>query len=212
MKLRFLGLVLLLVGAKALAQQDRQQPRTAPASAQPRAAQQAPAQQAQRPNLGPRQPQGRPSLERLLGGPSGRWWVRPELVQQLRLTADQQKKMDDIFQQSRLKLIDLNAAVEKEDLIMEPLVSAAQPDEAKIVAQIERIGQARAELQKATARMLLGIRLVLTQDQWTKLKAETANDPAPRNASLRRNPTQRPPAPSGRGQAEPPRNPRSSGG
>jgi|WetSurMetagenome_2_1015567.scaffolds.fasta_scaffold608171_1 periplasmic protein CpxP/Spy len=212
MKLRILGLALVLVGATALAQQDQRRPRTAPASEQPQAALQAPAQQAQRPGPGPQQPQGRPSLERSLGGPSGRWWARPELVQQLGLTADQQKKMDDIFQQSRLKLIDLNAAVQKEDLIMEPLVSAAQPDEAKIVAQIERVGQARTELQKATARMLLGIRLVLTQDQWTKLKVETANNPAPRNAAPRRNPAPRPSDPPSRGQAGPPQNSGPNGG
>jgi Spy/CpxP family protein refolding chaperone len=99
-------------------------------------------------------------------------------VQRLGLTSDQQKKMDDVFQQSRLKLIDLNAAVQKEELIMEPLVGAEQPDEAKIVAQIDKVAQARAELEKANARMLLGIRRVLTQDQWNKLKAATGGGPA----------------------------------
>ncbi len=85
--------------------------------------------------------------------------------------------MDDIFQQSRLRLIDLNAAVQKEEAILEPLVSADQPDEARIVAQIDKVAQARAELEKANARMLLGIRRVLTPEQWEKLKAEPANPP-----------------------------------
>jgi hypothetical protein len=35
------------------------------------------------------------------------------------------------------------------------------------------VAQARAELEKANARMLLGIRRVLTPDQWKKLQAET---------------------------------------
>ena len=121
----------------------------------------------------PRQQQ--PSLEQALGGPPGKWWERPEWVQLLVLSADQQKKMDDVFQQSRLKLIDLNATVEKEQVTMEPLVGAEPPDEAKIVAQIDKVAQARAELEKANARMLLGIRRVLTQDQWNKLKAEIRN-------------------------------------
>ena len=93
------------------------------------------------------------------------------MAQQLGLTADQTKKMDDVFQQARLKLIDLNAVVQKEEVIMEPLVAAEQPDEAKIVAQIDKVAQARAELEKANARMLLGIRRVLTAEQWEKLKA-----------------------------------------
>jgi Spy/CpxP family protein refolding chaperone len=113
-----------------------------------------------------------PPLERALGGPEGRWWARPEAAQRLGLTADQTKKMDEVFQQFRLKLIDLNAAVQKEEAIMEPLVSADQPDEAKIIAQIDKVAQARAELEKANARMLLGIRRLLTPEQWNKLKSE----------------------------------------
>ncbi len=106
------------------------------------------------------------------GGPPGRWWNNPDMVQKLSLTADQQKKMDDIFQQSRLRLVDLNASLQKEELTLEPLLAADQPDEPKILAQIDRVAQARAELEKANARMLLGIRRVLNQDQWKKLQSE----------------------------------------
>jgi len=112
-------------------------------------------------------------MERALGGMPGRWWDRPDVVQRLVLTSEQQKKLDEVFQQARLKLIDLNAVVAKEELIMEPLVAAEQPDETKIVAQIDKIAQARAELEKANVRMLLGIRRVLTQEQWNNLKAAT---------------------------------------
>ncbi len=41
-----------------------------------------------------------------------------------------------------------------------------------MLAQIDRIAQARAELDKAHARMLLGFRAVLTLEQWKKLEAE----------------------------------------
>ncbi len=118
-------------------------------------------------------------MERALGGPGGRWWTRPEMAQRLGLTPDQTKKMDDVFQQHRLKLIDLNAAVQKEEAIMEPLLSAEQPDEARIVAQIDKVALARAELEKANARMLLGIRRLLTQDQWNKLKTAPVPMPQP---------------------------------
>jgi Spy/CpxP family protein refolding chaperone len=134
--------------------------------------------QSARPALAPQPGQPAiPPLERALGVPGGRWWTRPEMAQRLGLTADQTKKMDDVFQQHRLKLIDLNAAVQKEEVIMEPLISAEQPDEAKIIAQIDKVAQARADLEKANARMLLGIRRLLTQEQWNKLKAEPAVTP-----------------------------------
>jgi Spy/CpxP family protein refolding chaperone len=80
--------------------------------------------------------------------------------------------MEAVFQQSRPALMDLSTAVQKEEANLEPLLSADQPDETKILAQIDRIAQARAQLEKANARMLLGMRRVLTQDQWKKLQAE----------------------------------------
>jgi Spy/CpxP family protein refolding chaperone len=105
-------------------------------------------------------------------GPPGMWWKNPDLTQKLNITPDQQKRMDDIFQQSRLQLIDLKANVEKQEVLLEPMLDANPPDTNKILAQIDKTAQARAELEKANARMLLGIRTVLTPDQWTKLQAE----------------------------------------
>jgi Spy/CpxP family protein refolding chaperone len=119
---------------------------------------------------GPMTPR-RPPMERAFRmGPHGRWWNNPEIAQKVGLSADQQKKMDDIFQQSRLKLIDEHAAVEKEEAILEPLLSADQPDESRILAQIDKVAQSRAELEKANARMLLGLRGVLTTAQWKTLQ------------------------------------------
>jgi Spy/CpxP family protein refolding chaperone len=105
-------------------------------------------------------------------GPPGRWWMDPALVQKLSLTPDQQKRIDDLFQQSRLKLIDLSAALQKQEAILDPLLEADKPDESQVLAQIDRVAQARAELEKANARMLLGFRVVLTLDQWKKLQTE----------------------------------------
>jgi len=126
-------------------------------------------------------------------GPEGRWWGNPELAQKLGITADQQKKMDDILQQHRLSLVDLRATLAKQELTLEPLVSADQPDEGRILGQIDKVAQARAELEKANARMLLDIRRVLTPEQWQKLKAEAATRPA-----ARRGPPAGPAPPPGR--------------
>ncbi len=81
-------------------------------------------------------------------GPPGRWWDDPDFVKRLGLSSDQQKKMDEIFNTNRLKLIDQFAALQKEEAIMEPLVAADPPDEGKLLAQIDRVAQARAELEK----------------------------------------------------------------
>ncbi|SFS08915.1 protein refolding chaperone Spy/CpxP family [Granulicella pectinivorans] len=101
--------------------------------------------------------------------PPGMWWKNPELATRIGLTADQTKKMDDIFLQARIKLIHMKASLEEEELLLEPLINANPPDSAKALAQIGRIADTRADLEKANAGMLLSIRAVLTPDQWTKL-------------------------------------------
>jgi Spy/CpxP family protein refolding chaperone len=101
--------------------------------------------------------------------PEGMWWKNPRVVERLTLTPDQVKRMDGIFQQSRLQLIDLHADVEKQEVMLEPLLSANPLDSAKTMAQIDKVADARANLEKANAKMLLGIRGVLTPEQWTKL-------------------------------------------
>jgi periplasmic protein CpxP/Spy len=110
-------------------------------------------------------------------GPRGRWWNNPEFAQKLGLTADQQKKMEAVFEQSRPSLSDLSDKVRTQEMAMRPLLSVDQPDEGQILAQIDHVAQARAELEKANARMLLGLRRVLTPDQWKTLQASEPKGP-----------------------------------
>jgi Spy/CpxP family protein refolding chaperone len=101
--------------------------------------------------------------------PPGMWWKNPEIVTKLSLTADQQTKMDDIFRQNRLQLVDVKASLEKEQINLEPLLNANPVDTNKALTEISKIADLRAGLEKANAKMLLGLRAVLTADQWTKL-------------------------------------------
>ncbi len=108
------------------------------------------------------------------GGPGemGRfaWWKNPEVAQKIGLSADQQKRIDDLFLQSRIQLVHLHASLEEEQLKLDPLLSANPVDQAKAGAQIDKIADTRASLEKANAKMLLSIRGVLSADQWTKLQ------------------------------------------
>jgi Spy/CpxP family protein refolding chaperone len=105
-------------------------------------------------------------------GPEGTWWRNTELAKKLNLSDQQVQQMEQIYQQNRLKLIDQVAAVQKAEVTLEPMLAADKPDENQVLAQIDKIAQARAELEKSHARMLLGIRQVLTADQWKQLKTE----------------------------------------
>jgi periplasmic protein CpxP/Spy len=116
-------------------------------------------------------------MERAMGphGDHGRWWNDQRSIDKYKLTDPQRKAMDEIYQQHRMTLVDLHATLEKAELAMEPLMHEDQPDEGKILQQIDRVAQARAELEKANARMLLGLRKELTPEQWKQLQADRAS-------------------------------------
>ena len=78
--------------------------------------------------------------------------------------------MDDIFQKHREKLVDLRGNLEKAEIEMEPLVKADQPNESAVMSQIDKVAQARAELEKANARFLFALRAKLTPDQWKQVQ------------------------------------------
>jgi Spy/CpxP family protein refolding chaperone len=78
--------------------------------------------------------------------------------------------MDQIFQEHREKLVDLRGNVEKAEIEMEPLVRADQPNESAVLAQIDKVAQARAELEKANARFLFALRSKLTPEQWKQVQ------------------------------------------
>jgi periplasmic protein CpxP/Spy len=114
----------------------------------------------------------RPPMERAMRWHNefGRWWNNPKMVEKLKLTDDQRKSMDSILQNHREKLIDLRANLEKAEVAMEPLVKADQPNESAVMSQIDKVAQARAELEKANARFLFALRAKLTPEQWKQVQ------------------------------------------
>lgn len=120
-------------------------------------------------NLSKTLPVNRVAVRPLSSTSSDMWWRSEATARALNVTTAQEQRLEDVFQQYRLRLIDLNAGLEKEELVLEPLVAGDSFDESKVTAQIDRIAQARAELEKARGRMLLAIRKVLEPEQWRKL-------------------------------------------
>jgi periplasmic protein CpxP/Spy len=114
----------------------------------------------------------RPPMERAFRfhGIQGKWWDNPRVAADLKITPDQQKAMDSILYDHREKLIHMQADLQEAELGMEPLMNADEPNQAAIEAQIDKVVQSRAALEKANAEFLLAIRMKLTPDQWKQIK------------------------------------------
>jgi Spy/CpxP family protein refolding chaperone len=103
--------------------------------------------------------------------PPGRWWKNAEVAKSIGLNDGQVQKIEQVFLDSRMKLVDAHASLEKEEIKLEPLLEADNPDESAVLSAIDRITAARASVEKANAQMAFAIRRVLTPEQWKKLRS-----------------------------------------
>ena len=92
------------------------------------------------------------------------------MVRSLKLSPDQQTRMDSIFEQNRGTLLSRYEAVQQAEAQMEELSKSPAPDEAALFAQIDRVAQTRAELEKANTHLLLQLRSEMDADQIKKLE------------------------------------------
>lgn len=102
-------------------------------------------------------------------GPSGRWWDNKDFARTLAIDSAQQRRMDDVFSGNRGTLLKLYKNLQHEESQLAKTVRAKELDETQIFAGIDRVTQARGELEKANAHMLLQLRKELTPDQTAKL-------------------------------------------
>ncbi|HVP43931.1 MAG TPA: periplasmic heavy metal sensor [Terriglobales bacterium] len=103
--------------------------------------------------------------------PLGKWWKNSDVVKELQLSDAQIKQIEQTFIDYRLKLIDLRAEVERQELRLQPLIEADRPDEQQVGAQVDAVLAARAKLEKTNTMMMLAIRRALSVEQWKKLQA-----------------------------------------
>ena len=104
-------------------------------------------------------------------GEMGKWWREPEISKKLQLSDGQIAQLDQIFYDHRVKLIDHGAEMEKQDLKLQSLLDADQPDEGQIGSQVDLVLAARGKLEREYTFMNLDLRKVLSLDQWRQLKS-----------------------------------------
>jgi len=104
--------------------------------------------------------------------PPGKWWRRPEIVQSLNLSNDQQDKLDEIFRAAASELIDLRAEVEKANIALRGELDRPQLDRVAIHRIATHLSDARAKLFDRELMMLVDMRGVLNDQQWNRMRNE----------------------------------------
>ena len=102
--------------------------------------------------------------------PPGKWWRRPELIQQLQLTADQQERLDEVFRGAANELIDTKADVEKLHVAIRGELDRPQLRKGELQRLAGQLSAARGRLFERELMMLVDMRGVLTEQQWTRIR------------------------------------------
>ena len=98
-------------------------------------------------------------------GPPGRFWDDKDFAKTLGLRKDQQKRMDAIFDANRASLVENYKSLQGEEKRLEKLTKERPLVESHIFAGIDAVVQARGDLEKANAHMLLQIRREMDPEQ-----------------------------------------------
>src|SRR5206468_3646112 len=84
------------------------------------------------------------------------------------------KKVEATFDQNRQAIVQNTADLAKEEAALARMLEADPLEPAKAVtAQIDRVIQARGELERTNSKMTLEMRQSLTRAQWVQLQMET---------------------------------------
>lgn len=121
--------------------------------------------------------------------PPGKWWRRPEIVSSLSLSGDQQEKLENVWRASSSDLIDMRAEVEKQNIGLRAELDRPQLDRRAVQAAASRLNAARARLFERELMMLVDMRGVLTDAQWTRMRAfldRAGNDRMQMRPNMRR--------------------------
>lgn len=102
--------------------------------------------------------------------PPGRWWKRPEIVQALALTDEQQSRLEAAYRANADELIDLKGTVDKATIALRTELDQPQLDRQKIRAIATRLSEARGRLFERELMMLVDMRAVLTDQQWARMQ------------------------------------------
>ena len=108
-------------------------------------------------------------------GLTGRWWDDHGTSKKLNLNPDQQRRMDTIFETNWPTITNLYTTLQREQIGLANLSRSDLQDETKVFAAIDRVSQARTNLEKEYAHTFLQIRQQLDPQQLDALDHEIAS-------------------------------------
>jgi Spy/CpxP family protein refolding chaperone len=102
------------------------------------------------------------------------WWNDPEIANELRLTEQQKRQLEQVSTNLKLTMIDAGATGLKSYVRLQSLLDADQFDKGAFNQELDAASAAAARLVKDLGQMALTVRSTLTAEQWHKLESMKA--------------------------------------
>lgn len=125
---------------------------------------------------------------------SVKWWTNKRVAQELRLSPEQQSRIESAWMQSRRDLVDQKAELDKRQSELTAMLEKDTSDEAAVTKAFEEVQQARVNLERTSFVMRLRIKNLLSQEQQPKIegiaerlrqqRAKAGTNAAPARANL----------------------------
>lgn len=103
--------------------------------------------------------------------PRGKWWRMSEVADKLKISSDEQAKLDDLYYRNRNQMIDLKSKVKKEQLELERITEKKSFDESACMDQFQKVLKTQNKLSTERYKFLIEVRKLLGPERFQQLKA-----------------------------------------
>lgn len=102
-------------------------------------------------------------------GPQGRWWRDAKVAKALNLTDGEIQRLENAWNQSKMRMIKLKSQVEAEQFKLQALLEKNNLDEAAVKAQNRKLEQARTQLANERTAFVVEVRKIIGSQRFQKL-------------------------------------------
>jgi Spy/CpxP family protein refolding chaperone len=100
----------------------------------------------------------------------GKWWQSKRIAEELEITKEEKRQLDEIYTASRRELITLKSNVERERFELDNLLDHESAKKKDIKNQFNKLENARSTLSEERFNLLLGVRDIVGIERYQQLK------------------------------------------
>jgi len=112
-------------------------------------------------------------------------WKNPKVVEELKLTAQQQQQLEELSYKQQREKLDAKYLLDQKRLALRQEMDKDTPSEAAVNKAIDEMTVAQARMEKMRFAHMQAVRALLTPEQWSKMKARMTERMGERRERMR---------------------------